>query len=154
MDWYRLSRRLPTPGRFFVGVVGVTFLVTAALAGSAALLRGQTGGVGGRIPYYVLLTAIAFVVTLWKLDDDSIDGSTVLIATCGVAAISGAIAALAIEGLRWGLYNPGEIVASHLVVYFVSAGLFCTGLGLWAVRHWREFTSVDGADSQREADAQ
>jgi hypothetical protein len=35
--------------------------------------------------------------------------------------------------------DPDEIVASQVLVYFVAAALICTGVGVWGLRHWREF---------------
>lgn len=143
MEW--VTSRFRMPGRLFGAVVGFTLIMTASLVGIVALVSGETTGIRGRIPYYVLMTAIAFVVTLWKLDDTSVDGVTVLIATSGIAICCGALFGLAVEGLVYGIEDPERIVAEHLVVYFIAAGLICTGLGMWSLRHWREFTSYDNS---------
>lgn len=139
MDWERIRRNPPL--RIGAAVAGVTLVVTAALIGVVALFSGETTSLNDRFPYYILITGIAFVVTLWKLDEESVDGVTVLIATTGIAIGAGILIAFAIEGLRFGLLNPSEIVASQLIVYFVAAALFCTGFGMWFLRHWREFTA-------------
>lgn len=149
MDWQRIRDRLPW--RVLGVVVGVTVVMTASLVGIVALVSGEMSGVRGRLPYYVLVTAIAFVAGLWKLDDEGVDGVTVLIATSGIAIASGALFSLAVEGLRFGVRNPGEIVASQLVVYFLAAGLICTGLGMWGLRHWREFTAYEHAAVDEES---
>ncbi|MGM0604433.1 MAG: hypothetical protein ACQETB_02045 [Halobacteriota archaeon] len=145
MDWQRVRKRVP--GRVFGGIVGTTLLLTAALVGVVALLAGDTAGASGRIPYYVLATAIAFVVSLWKLEesDEAVDGITVLIASTGIAIGCGILFSLAVEGIRFGVSNPGRIVASQLLVYFVAAGLVCTSLGMWSLRHWREFTAHENS---------
>ena len=153
MDWTRVRDDLPQtllPGKFIGVVIGVTVIMTASFVGVVALVAGDMVGVTERIPYYVLVTAVAFVVSLLKLDDESIDGVTVLIATTGIAIGCGVLFALAFEGIRYGFYNPEELVASQLLVYFLAAALICTGLGVWALRHWREFTEYE--DSEPEAD--
>lgn len=137
MDWHRIYRNLP---RRFIGAISlVTIVLTAGLVGVVGLLSGDVTGLGGRLPYYVLATAIAFVIGLAKLDDESLEGVSILIATSSLAIASGLLFGLAVEGLRYGVLYPGRIVASHLIVYFLSAALICTGLGMWSVHHWREF---------------
>lgn len=138
MDSVRTSDSVP--GRVFGAIAGVTVVLTASMIGVVGLLSGEGTGVSERFSYYVLLTAIAFVVSLWKLDDDDVDGTTVLIATSGIAIGSGTLFSLAVEGVIFGSRNPERIVGSQLIVYFVAAGLICTALGMWCLRHWREFT--------------
>lgn len=139
MDWERIKNNPPL--RIAAAVVGITLVVTASLVGIVGLFTVGASGLRDRFPFYVFATAIAFVITLWKLDDEDVDGGTVLIATSGIALFVGIMFSLAVEGVRFGIAYPGEIVASHLLVYFLAASLFCTGLGMWVLRHWREFTT-------------
>ncbi|SEH14962.1 hypothetical protein SAMN04487967_1852 [Natronorubrum sediminis] len=143
MNWKRTLERINN--RVFGAIAGVTILLTAAMVGAVALLSGDVTASSDRLQYYVLLTAIAFVTILWRLDEDDADGVTVLIATTGIALGSGILVALSIEGLRYGLSNPDQIVSSQLIVYLLACGLVCTGLGMWCFRHWREFTVYDSA---------
>ncbi|GAB3027245.1 hypothetical protein [Natronobiforma cellulositropha] len=147
MDWARVTARVPV--RVVGAVVGVTVVLTAAMVGVVALISSETSAISGRLPYYALVAAVAFVATLWRLDDDSVDGMTVLIASGGIALASGVLVALAVEGAIFGVTNPEQVVATQLVVYFVAAGLVCTGLGMWSLRHWREFTG-DSRPSREE----
>ncbi|MFC6717866.1 hypothetical protein ACFQGT_09515 [Natrialbaceae archaeon GCM10025810] len=149
MDWERIRDR--GPGRFFGVVIGVTLVMTASLVGIVALVTGETTGIGVRLPYYVLVTAIAFVTGLWKLDDDSVDGVTVLIATTGLAIATGGLVSLAVEGIRFGITDPDDIAAPDLLAYFLAAGLLCTGLGMWGLRHWREFTTYEHVAADEES---
>lgn len=154
MDWTRIRDDLPKrllPGKFIGVVIGVTLIMTASFVGVVALVAGDMFGLTERIPYYVLVTAVAFVVSLFKLDDESIDGVTVLIATTGIAIGAGVLFSLSVEGLIYGFHNPEQIVASQLLIYFVAAALICTGLGVWALRHWREFTEYDDTVSETDA---
>ena len=138
MDTRGLTDRLPT--RVIGAVAGASVLVTASLFGVIALTTGAAVGAVGRVPYYVLVATVVFVASLWKLDNNEVDGQTVLIATSGIAVVAGGLFALALEGFIYGVRNPGQLVGSHLVIYFLAAGLVCTGLGMWGLRHWREYT--------------
>lgn len=139
MDVKRFTEKFPA--RFAGAVIAVSLVVTTSLIGVVSVFSDGSAGLRGRFPYSVLVTAIAFVATLWKLDDEHIDGVTVLIATGGIAIAIGVLFSLAVEGLAFGIGNPDELVASHLLVYFLAAGVFCTGLGMWSLDHWREFTA-------------
>ncbi|MFP9193244.1 hypothetical protein ACLI4Q_16545 [Natrialbaceae archaeon A-CW1-1] len=139
MNVESLRNRLPE--RILLVVMGFTLVLTAGFVGLVALLSGDTAGSNGRVPYYVLATAIAFIVALWRLDEGNVDGLTVLIASSGIALGAGILVAFATEGVSYGVRNPSELVSSHLIVYFLAAALICTGLGIWGLRHWREFAS-------------
>lgn len=143
MNWERVSNTVPTR---FVAVVGIfTIVLTAAFVGILAFINGNVSGASTRFPYYVLATAVAFVISLWKLEaeNENVDGITVLIASTGIAIGSGILFALAVEGFRFGVYNTGEILPSRLIIYFLAAGLVCTSLGIWGLKHWREFTTYE-----------
>ena len=139
MDLQRINRRVPW--RPFGPIVGFSVVLTAGFVGLVALVSGDTSAIGDRVPYYLLATAVAFVVTLKKLDDGRTDGLTVLVATTGIALGAGSLFSLSVEGVIYGVTNPGDVVASQLVVYFLAAALICTGLGMWGLQHWREFTA-------------
>lgn len=120
-------------------VVASTVLLTASFVGVVAFLTGETAGVGGRLPFYVLAMAVAFAGTIFALDDANADGGRVITATGGVAVASFVLVTLGVEGVVFAVRYPGRVLASNLVVYFAAAGLICTGLAFWALRHWREF---------------
>lgn len=122
-----------------VGLIAAsTLLVTSSLVGVLALTEGLVEGVGGRVPYYVLATAVVFVTLLVGLEMRLEDGSRIITTSVVVAAISLLVISLSIEGLFFGLESPGTLF-SNLLPYFLAAGLISTGLIIWAVRHWREF---------------
>ncbi|MFC6768811.1 hypothetical protein [Natrinema soli] len=143
MDWGSAFEAVG--GRVVGAIVGVTIVLTACLVGAMAMVGGDTIGVDNRFPYYVLVTAIGFVASLWKLDENDADGTTVLIATAGIALASGILFSFAVEGVVFGIRNPNRILSSQLLVYFLAAGLICTALGMWCLRHWREFTVYESA---------
>lgn len=124
-------------------VAGSTVVLTAAFVGVAALFTDElVSGLTGRIPYYVFVFAVGFLGALWKLDDRSRDGLTVLIASLGIALGAGLLVGFAVEGLRYAVEHPGNVIERQLVVYFGAAGIICTALGVWVVRHWREFATT------------
>lgn len=129
--------------RAIVSVVGFTVVLTAAFVGLVAHLSADVAGFGGRIPFYVLVMAVAFLLALWQLDEADRDGITVLVAVTGIAVVAGVLGGLAVEGFRYIVLSPSAVLNSSLLVYFLSAAIICTGLGSWGLRHWREFTRTD-----------
>lgn len=134
-----IGQRIRT--RAVVGVTLFTVLLTAYFVGVSAFLAGGNSGFSARIPYYVLIFAIAFVVGMQVLDDRHRPGRYVLVAVAGLSVGIFVLVAVASEGVIYAIRNPGDVLASQVFVYFVAAALVCTGVGMWAVRHWREFTS-------------
>jgi len=125
-------------------VVCSTVVLTAAFFGIVALVTGVTG-LTGRLPYYVLGGAAAFVASVVRFDHHSQAGVPVLYTASGIALVAFTGLGLATEGIRLAITRPEVVVASQLFVYVVAAGLIATGLGFWAVRHWREVASTAGA---------
>lgn len=116
-----------------------TAIVTAAFIGVVALATGAAGPVTDRLPFYVLVMALVFVVFVFLIDTRASDGQTVIISSIGVALLSFLIVLLSGEGLLFLVNRPDELLASQLIIYLLSAGLVCTGLAYWGLRHWREF---------------
>jgi hypothetical protein len=113
--------------------------------GVVSFLTGSATDVGARLPFYVLAMAIAFAGTLFVLDDPTADGIRVIVATVGVSVACFVFTALGAEGFVFAVRNPERMLASNMLVYFVAAGLICTGLAFWALRHWREFAGEGAA---------
>ncbi|WP_158058221.1 hypothetical protein [Halorussus halophilus] len=135
-------------------VAASTVVLTASFVGVVAFFTGSANGVGGRLPFYVLTMAVAFAATIFALDDPEADGSRVISATAGVTVASFVLVTLAGEGFVYAVRFPGKVLASNLLVYFAAAGLICTGLAYWALRHWREFTVDSAAEAEAGADAE
>lgn len=137
-----LRHRLPS--RALVTIVGSTVLLTAAFVGIAALGSGErVADVADRIPYYVLAFAVVFILVLWKLDDRHRDGTSILIAVTGIAVGTSILLAFAAEGVAYALADPSNVLERNLIVWFTAAATICTGLGLWGLRHWREFATAE-----------
>lgn len=124
------------------GLVGVsTAIVTAAFIGVVALFTGDATNVANRLPFYVLVMAVVFTAFVFLIDSRASDGGTVIISSIGVALLGFLIVLLAGEGVVFLVNKPDQLLASQLIVYLVSAGLVCTGLAYWGLRHWREFVT-------------
>ena len=118
-----------------------TGIVTAAFVGVVALLSGQVVDLTDRLPLYVLVMAVVFVAFVFLIDARGSDGGTVIVSSIGVSLLGFLVVLLAGEGLVFLVRRPGELLASQLIVYLLSAGLVCTGLAYWGLRHWREFAT-------------
>jgi len=97
--------------------------------------------------YQSALAAMIFVGTIITLELKGSDGRTIIVVSV-VAGITSLIAiALSVEGILFAKENPAVIVDSRLFLYFVAAGLIATGIGYWALHHWREFATPSQSDS-------
>lgn len=119
-------------------VVGSTLTLSASFFGVVAMATGEAGGALGRMPYYILATAAAFVGALVLLEEWRLDGETVLRVSAGVAAAAFLLVGLSVEGVVFVLRYPDAVVSSQLFVYVLSAGMMATGIGFWTARHYRE----------------
>ena len=136
---YRL-RGLLTPA--LVSVVVFSLVLTAAFVGLVGLLTGEAVHTADRLPLYVLAGAVAFLLALLKLDSREVDGLVVLLSTTGIGIGVGILVGLAGEGVAYATAQPEAVLTSHLLVYFLAASIICSGLGVWSVRHWREFAGT------------
>lgn len=126
--------------RAVLTVATSTILLTAAFVGIAVIVEGRmVADLPTRLPVYVLVFALAFIVTMLKLDNRHRDGMQILIATCGIGVITTLLVSLATEGGLYLAQEPETLLRRGLIVVFLAAAIICTGLGIWGVRHWREF---------------
>lgn len=123
-------------------VVAFTVILTTNFVGAMALLTEESLTITDRLPFYVLLAAIVFVATILILELAGNYDGRIVISTAITAGVLGFIFIFfGGEGIRHILLNPGEILTSHLLVYFLAAATIATGLGYWGLRHWREFAN-------------
>lgn len=121
-------------------IVGCSsLLLTASFVGVLAIATGSLGNVGSRIPAYLLVMAVAFVVTVVALERNEVDGRLILMTTVVVSGATFLLALLAVEGVFYTMRDPGAVINSQLVYYLLAAGIVATGLGFWSLNHWREF---------------
>jgi len=125
-------------------VVGSTLTLSASFFGVVALATGFADGALGRMPYYLLAAAAAFVGALVLLEEWRLDARTVMRTAAAVAVASFLLVGLSVEGVNFVITYPKAVVASQLFVYVLSAGMMATGLGFWTARHYRELQSGPG----------
>lgn len=124
-----------------------TVLLTADFVGVLALLSGNAAGLDDRFPVYVLVMAIAFVITIVGLAHYDAEGRTVLSAATGVSVLALVAGALAGEGVRYAVREPATVFDVQLLFYLLAAGLIGTGLSFWTVNYWREFVRTRTTES-------
>jgi len=129
-----------TLARAGIFVAVSTVALTAAFLGVVGLLTGEVTGLTERLPFYVLVTALAFVGAIVVLEEGRNEALQVLV----IAGLGGVFTFLLVtfggEGLTFLLQNRAEVVASQLLFYILAAGLIGTGLGYWALNHWSELS--------------
>ncbi len=136
MTRYRTSNRVVV-ARLGAAVAVCTLALTASFVGLVAIVSGSATGLANRFPWYALFAAAVFVAGVVTLETGGKDGRKVLAGSTTVAIGGFLLAALAVEGVLFGL--SGADLGSHLLAYLVAAALISTGLGYWALNHWREF---------------
>lgn len=129
--------------RVSVLVVFFSFLLTAAMYGVVAVFVEGVEELTARIPYYVVVGAVVFVVSMFVLEDPSESGLPIITTTTGLGIAGFLLVGFAWEGIRYAIFYPTELLASSLVLYFLAAALICTATGYWSLHHWREFAEVD-----------
>lgn len=132
--------------RISLVIVGCTIVLTFSFIGILALARGNVAGLSSRLPWYIVIGAIAFVATIVFLEGHGATGREIIVSSTITAFWSFILLALAIEGVWFTFRNPAEVFVTQHVLYFLAAALLGTGIAYWALHHWREFT---GRSSQR-----
>ncbi|MFC5972172.1 hypothetical protein ACFPYI_12600 [Halomarina salina] len=122
-------------------VVGSTVLVTLALLGIVAILRGQVVGQGGRLPIYLFGSSVVFVALVFTFERRGFDGRRIITSTLGLTLVGGTLLFLVGEGTVYVLTYYEEVFSTQLVLYLLSIGLVWTGIVYWGLSHWREFVS-------------
>jgi len=123
-------------------VIACTAALTLSFVGLVSLATGDAGNVGGRVPFYVLGTSLAFVAAILTVDGPRRDGRAVLLVAGSVAGATFVMLSLGAEGLRYTVTHPETVLVSRSGLYLVAAGLIGTGVGYWALRHWRELMTT------------
>lgn len=138
----------PSRRQFFSRVLFVigfcTVLLTASFVGVLAVLSTEVTGVADRLPWYIVLAAGVFVGTIVLLEESGSDGGTIIVSAILLGGLGFVLVALAVEGFIYAVTYPELVFVSQLVLYLLAAGLIGTGVGYWAVNHWREFSNSTG----------
>ncbi len=121
-------------------VVIFTVILTTSFVGIMSLITGDATDTARRIPWYVFFTAVVFVGIILVMEAANSEGRLVIRAAVTSALLGFLLIILAGEGIIYAITHPDEVFNSRLLLYFLSAAVIATGLGYWALRHWREFT--------------
>lgn len=126
-----------------------TLVLTASFVGVLSIVEGEFSGLGGRVPWYLVVTSLFFLGTIFVLEEHGAsDGREIIAISAIVGLLSFVVTTLAVEGVVFAFNHPEDVFVSQTVLYFLAAGLFGTGIGYWGIKHWREFTDESRQPSQ------
>lgn len=131
-----------TTARAGLFVVLSTVALTASFLGVVGLFSGRVSGLTTRLPFYVLVMALCFVVAIIFFESVFRQAEQVLVTAVVIGVLSLVFVALGGEGVIYLLRNTEQVVASHLLFYILSAGLIGTGICYWALQHWTELSDT------------
>lgn len=126
--------------RITVIIAACTVILTFSLLGILAIVSGDLTATSDRLPWYLVVGALAFVASIVLLEGHGATGREIIVTASITAIWSFVLIALAIEGLRFTVQQPEEVFVSRTLLYFLAAALMGTGVAYWALHHWREFT--------------
>ncbi|MDG5776087.1 hypothetical protein VB773_01770 [Haloarculaceae archaeon H-GB2-1] len=129
-------------GETVLVVVASTLVLTWSFVGLLGFVRGDVVGVSARLPLYVLVLAIAFVVAIFQLTQYEVDGKTALVGAVGVGLLSFLLALTAGEGVAFTARYPAQVFNPQLILYVVAAALITTGTGYWLLSYWRDLAAA------------
>lgn len=121
-------------------IAACTVILTFSLLGILAIVSGEMTATSNRLPWYLVVGALAFVASIVLLEGHGATGREIIVTASITAIWSFVLIALAIEGLRFTIQEPEEVFVSRTLLYFLAAALLGTGVAYWALHHWREFT--------------
>lgn len=124
--------------RVSVVVAVATLFLTASFVGLLALLNGDLRGSSSHIAWYLTVAAVAFVGVIILLETQDAAGTSIITTAAIVAALVFVLVSLGVEGLLYTVRNPAAVFVSQTILYFFAAALIGSGVGYWALRHWRE----------------
>lgn len=140
------------PQRFYkrgaIIITSSTLVLTLTFLGVLAVMAGSVSGFSGRVPWYVLVAAAVFAGVILLMEWNETAGRIIIVSAAVSSALSFVVLSLAVEGVLFAIEHPEEVITSQLVLYFVAAGLFGTGLAYWGINHWREFTQRSGTQGR------
>lgn len=120
-------------------IIVSTLVLTFSLVGILAIVAGDLTATSQRLPWYLVIGAIAFVGTIILLEGHGATGREIIVTATITAIWSFVLVSLAVEGMRYTIQNPSDVFDSQLPLYFLAAALLGTGLAYWGLHHWREF---------------
>ena len=130
--------------QFFVRIAVImgtcTLLLTFSFVGILAIISGDLSEPTSRLPWYLVVAALAFVAVIVLLEVYGATGREIIISALMTGVWGFIVTALSVEGVIYAISHPQEVFTSQLVLYFLAAAMLGTGIAYWALHHWREFT--------------
>ena len=134
----------PDRRRFYTRIslvmAACTLVLTFSFIGILAVIAGEVSAPAGRLPWYLVLAAMAFVATIVILEVYGATGREIIVTASITGIWAFVVVTLSVEGIIYTINNPEEVFVSQLVLYFLAAGMLGSGIAYWALHHWREFT--------------
>lgn len=128
-----------------LALIGIsTFILTASFIGILAILSRSPTGLTSRVPFYLIVMGLAFVATILVLEEYGTMGRVVIVTAGVISLITFVATTLTVEGIMFAASQPASVFGRQLVFYFIAAALIGTGIGYWAIQHWREFAAQPG----------
>lgn len=130
--------------RAVILVIVSTFILTSTFVGILAVASGDLQGTNSRIPFYAVVTGVAFVGTMILIEmQDPAHGRRALFTATSISIVTFIFTLFTVEGILFSIQDPERVFVSQLVYYLLTAGLIATGFGYWALNHWREIINQD-----------
>ncbi len=131
-----------------VGPVGggavllLALVLAAALVGVLAFSREQIFDIDQRLPYYYILIAALFAVSIAGTIRQTIGPGLALVKSVGTTILTGLLVVFAIEGVVYAARNPEVVLTIEFVAPLLAGSLIAIGIGLWALRYWDDLVGA------------
>ncbi len=131
-------------GRSRLGKLGFqvtlfTLIFALATVGLIGLVNGENVGSEQRLGVYVLFSSVLFITTIYSIEKTGRRNAFEVIKVVMAITILGfVLASLSGEGLV--RVMQGTEYTLQIYLYLITGGLVCSGVGYWAIRHWKEYT--------------
>ena len=124
-----------------------TLALTASFVGFVALARGAVVGTPGRLPFYALASALAFVAGVVYFEESRRPRAASLRRAACVAGATLFLVGFGGEGVVHAAADPAAVLGTRLFAYLLSAGLIGAGVGYWGWRNWATLRPARLADA-------
>lgn len=125
-------------GKVGFQVVLFTLVFALTIVGLIGLVNGENVGSDQRLGIYVLFSSILFISTIYHIEKTGKRNAFEVIKVVIAITILGfVLASLSGEGLV--RVMRGTEYTLQIYLYLVTGGLVCSGIGYWAIRHWKEY---------------
>jgi hypothetical protein len=116
-----------------------TLIFALATVGLIGLFNGENVGNEQRLGVYVLFSSVLFIITIYYIEKmGKRNAFEVIKVVMAITILGFVLASLSGEGLVRVI--RGTEYTLQMYLYLITGGLVCSGVGYWAIRHWKEYT--------------